>query len=228
MIPTLVVFDLDGTLLDTHVDLVDSLNHTIKALELPPVTYDDLTHLVGHGAKVMIERACALSGYKLEADQLPMLLDRFIKHYKGNMPGETRPYPGLINAMDRLRAHGMELAVCTNKMEGLAVPLISGLKLSGYFKAITGGDTFEVRKPDARHLLGTVEKAGGSAERCVMIGDSVNDILVAKNAGVPSIAVSFGYSDVPVTNLEPSVIIDHFDELRPELVEELLAREKAM
>ncbi|MBX5161259.1 MULTISPECIES: HAD family hydrolase [unclassified Rhizobium] len=220
--PALVVFDLDGTLLDTHTDLVESLNHTIAALSLEPVSYDDLTHLVGHGARVMIERACRLRGHPLTQEALPPLVERFIAHYAGNMPGRTEPYPGLVAAMDRLKSQGYRLAVCTNKMESLALGLLDKLDLASYFAAITGGDTFDVRKPDARHLTGTIERAGGDRSRTVMIGDSINDIAVARNAGVPSIAVPFGYSDVPVSSLDPDVIITHYDELTPELVERLL------
>lgn len=222
MTPALVVFDLDGTLLDTHADLVESLNHTIAALGLAPVSYDDLTHLVGHGAKVMIERACKLQGHALSPEALPALLDRFIIHYTDNMPGHTKPYPGLIQAMDQLKAAGCKLAVCTNKLEGLARSLIAKLDLTHYFDAITGGDTFPVRKPDARHLLGTIELAGGEVRNTVMIGDSINDILVARNAGVASVAVPFGYSDVPVENLEPTRVIAHFSELTPAFVDDLI------
>jgi phosphoglycolate phosphatase len=221
--PALVVFDLDGTLLDTHVDLVESLNHTIAALGLAPVSYDDLTHLVGHGAKVMIERACKLQGHPLDPDELPALLERFIAHYTQTMPGQTVAYPGLIAAMDHLKDQGYKLAVCTNKLEGLARTLLDRLQLTHYFDAITGGDTFPVRKPDAAHLLGTVERAGGDPRRTVMIGDSANDILVARNAAIPSIAVPFGYSDVPIETLEPTRIIQHFRELTSEMVETLIS-----
>ena len=222
MTPALVVFDLDGTLLDTHADLIDSLNHTIASIGLAPVSYDDLTHLVGHGAKVMIERACKLHGHPLTEDESGPLLQRFIAHYSSTMPGHTKPYPGLIAAMDNLKANGFTLAVCTNKMESLARTLIDALGLTHYFAAITGGDTFPVRKPDARHLLGTIEKAGGSPERSIMVGDSFNDIAVAKNAAVASIGVPFGYSDVPIASLEPSRIIQHFDELTPDFVNALI------
>jgi phosphoglycolate phosphatase len=220
----LVVFDLDGTLIDTAPDLVASLNHTIAALDLAPVSYDDLTHLVGHGAQAMIERACRLRGHSLAPDALPPLLERFITFYTDTMPGDSKPFPGIVGAMDALKTEGFGLAICTNKLEALALTLIERLKLSDYFDAITGGDTFTVRKPDAQHLIGTVERAGGTLSRTVMIGDSINDILVARNAGVPSIAVPFGYSDVRVDTLGPDRIITHFDELTPALVEDLLAK----
>lgn len=218
----LIVFDLDGTLVDTAPDLVASLNHIAAAHGLAPVDYEDLTHLVGHGARAMIERAFRLRGHPLQDAELPPLLDRFIEHYLAGMPGESRPYPGLTPALDRLREAGMILAVCTNKLEGLARPLIDGLGLGGYFAAIAGGDTFAVRKPDAGHLTGTVERAGGDLARTVMVGDSLNDLRVAANAGVPSVGVPFGYSDVPIRTLEPTVLIEHYDELTPELVMSLL------
>jgi phosphoglycolate phosphatase len=220
----LVIFDLDGTLIDTAPDLVASLNHTIAALDLPPVGYEDLTHLVGHGAQAMIERACRLRGHPLPPEALPPLLERFIAFYTDTMPGDSKPYPGIISAMDALKAAGFKLAVCTNKLESLALTLIKRLELTHYFDAITGGDTFPVRKPDAQHLLGTIERAGGDPSRSVMVGDSINDILVARNAKIPSIAVPFGYSDVGVETLGPDHIIAHFDELTPALIEGLLAK----
>ncbi len=224
MTATTIVFDLDGTLVDTAPDLVESLNHTIALRDLAPVGYEDLTHLVGQGARVMISRAFALRGAPLTDEELPALLDRFIAHYAAGMPGLSRPYPGLVDALDRLRDAGYLLAVCTNKMEGLARPLIETLGLTGYFAAITGGDTFPVRKPDAAHLTGTIELAGGVPQKALMIGDSINDILAARNAGIPSIAVPFGYSDVPVDTLGASQVIGHFDELTTDLVDRLTRR----
>jgi phosphoglycolate phosphatase len=225
--PLLAVFDLDGTLIDTHSDLIDSLNHTIAIRDLEPLAYADLTHLVGHGAKAMIERAFALRQSPLYDGELEAMIERFVEHYRSGMPGKSAPYPGLVAALDRLAEAGILLAVCTNKMEGLARPLIEGLGLMDRFAAITGGDTFAVRKPDAEHLLGTIRLAGGVPLQTVMIGDSLNDFKVAANAGVPSIAVPFGYSDVAVETLNPSVIIQHFDELTPDLIRSLLAERNA-
>ncbi|MCM2399215.1 phosphoglycolate phosphatase [Rhizobium sp. S95] len=217
-----IVFDLDGTLVDTAPDLVESLNHTIAVANLEPVTYDDLTHLVGQGARVMIARAFALRGAPLSDEELPALLDRFIEHYKANMPGQSRPFPGLIDALDRLTEAGFNLAVCTNKLEALALPLIEKLDMTHYFKAIAGGDTFAVRKPDPGHLTSTIERAGGNPRLAVMVGDSDNDILAARNAAIPSIAVPFGYSHEPIESLGADRLIRHFDELDAALIGELL------
>ncbi|RFZ89232.1 phosphoglycolate phosphatase [Shinella sp. WSJ-2] len=224
MSASLVVFDLDGTLIDTAHDLVASLNHTIGLEGLDPVGYGDLTYLVGHGGQVMIKRAFSLRGRDITDGELERMLDVFVQHYAEAMPGVSVPYPGLVEAMDRLADAGYRLAVCTNKMEGLARRLIDGLGLTARFAAITGGDTFAVRKPDAEHLLGTVRLAQADPKRTVMVGDSLNDILVARNAGVPSVGVPFGYSDVPIAELKPSHVVTHFDELTPDLIERLLAR----
>ena len=224
MSASLVVFDLDGTLIDTAHDLVASLNHTIGLEGLDPVGYGDLTYLVGHGGQVMIKRAFSLRGREISEEELQRMLAVFVEHYSGAMPGVSVPYPGLVDAMDLLAGAGYRLAVCTNKLEGLARRLLDGLALTPRFAAITGGDTFAVRKPDAEHLLGTIRLAEADPRRTVMIGDSLNDMLVARNAGVPSIGVPFGYSDVPVAALEPNHVITHFDELTPDLVEHLIAR----
>ncbi|MBP1857074.1 HAD family hydrolase [Rhizobium herbae] len=223
MSASVVVFDLDGTLVDTAPDLVASLNHAVTQAGLAPVSYEDLTHLVGHGAKAMIERTFTLRGKTLSSGDLDWQMKEFVDFYHGSMPGDSIPYPGVIEAMDRLAAAGYTLAVCTNKLEMLAKSLLDGLDLSPRFAAITGGDTFDVRKPDAQHLLSTIRLAGGVPERSVMIGDSLNDILVARNASVRSIGVPFGYSDVPVESLAPDLVVRHFDELTPELIERLIA-----
>jgi phosphoglycolate phosphatase len=219
----LVIFDLDGTLVDTAPDLIDSLNHTIAVADLEPVTFADLTHLVGQGARVMIRRAFELRKVELSDSETETLLERFMEHYRDNMPGQSQPFPGVVDCLDRLSAAGMRLAICTNKLEDMALPLIEKLGLTDRFAAITGGDTFPLRKPDASHIYGTIERAGGNKTRSIMIGDSINDILAARNAEIPSVAVDFGYSDVPVETLSPSRVISHFDQLTVDLVEELLA-----
>lgn len=218
----LVVFDLDGTLIDTAPDLVASLNHTIATLDLEPFGDGDLTHLVGQGARVMIDRALTFRGHPVVADENDRLLEIFIDHYESKMPGASRPFPGALDAMARLDAADIDLAVCTNKQEGLARRLLGMLGLAERFGVITGGDTFAVRKPDAGHIHGTIDRAGACRAAALMIGDSVNDIAAARNAGIPSLAVSFGYSDVDVATLGASRVIDHYDELTADLVQALL------
>jgi phosphoglycolate phosphatase len=219
----LVIFDLDGTLVDTAPDLIDSLNHTIEAVGMQPVTFDDVTYLVGQGVKVMITRAFELRRTALDEATFTTLFDRFMAHYAAHMPGKSRPYPGAETCLSNLAAAGFGLAVCTNKAEELARPLIDRLGLTDRFPTITGGNTFAVRKPDAGHIFGTIEKAGASKNATVMVGDSINDILAARNANIPSIAVRFGYSDVPAEELGADRIVDHFDEITPALIRDLIA-----
>lgn len=224
MTSPLVIFDLDGTLIDTAPDLIDSLNHTITAVGLEPVTFDDLTHLVGQGVRVMIRRAFDLRKAELDEETANQLFDRFMSHYAANMPGKSQPYGGALASIETLAAAGIGVAICTNKPEELALLLMDKLSLTDRFLTITGGDTFPVRKPDARHILGTIERAAGDPATSIMVGDSVNDILAAHNAGIASIAVTFGYSDVPVATLDPDHVIESYGELTPDLVGQLLSR----
>ena len=222
MAKPLVIFDLDGTLLHTAPDLMTSLNHSIDHLGLEPIHYDEMNFLVGAGAKAMITRALELRERRFEDSEIEALFEKFIAFYSSEMPGETAPYPGLLDALDRLEDAGMNLAICTNKTEALAKRLIDLLALTERFATIVGGDTFSVRKPHADHIHGTIAQSSADASSAIMIGDSINDIQAARNAGIPSIAVPFGYTDTPVEQLEPDVIIQHFDELTPELVAGLL------
>lgn len=222
MTAPLVIFDLDGTLIDTAPDLVSSLNHTISSVGLEPVTYEDLTHLVGQGVRVMIRRAFDLRKVALDETTEDMLVERYLAHYKADMPGHSKPYAGIIDCLDRLEAAGFTLAVCTNKAEQLAIPLLEKLDLARRFAAITCGDTFAYRKPDGRHIASTVERATSDMAESIMVGDSINDILAAQNAGIPSIAVTFGYSDVPVESLGASRVVSHYDQVTVNLIEQLL------
>ncbi len=222
----ILVFDLDGTFAHTAPDLLDSLNHCLAQVDLPNVNPKDLMRFVGHGGKVMIERAMAAKGRTVDASQLDKMMANFLAHYVDNMPGNTAPYPGVLTAMERFSDAGYIHAICTNKFEGMSKTLLNGLALADRFEVICGQDTFAWKKPDARHLLETIKAAGGDRDHAIMIGDSVTDIDTAKAAGIPVIAVDFGYSDRPVAEYEPSHIISHFDELTLTLVERLLARSK--
>lgn len=218
----LVIFDLDGTLIDTAPDLIESLNHAIKPAGLPPFTITQLNLLVGKGVKVMIERAFAYHHTPLDEETFNSCFSRFTEHYRAGMPGKSKPYPGIVDALERLKIAGFDLAVCTNKRENLTMPLLEGLGLIHHFKVITGGDTFPYRKPDPRHVLGTIERAGADIGNTVMVGDSSNDIDSAKGAAVATIAVSFGYADKPAAELGADTLIDHYDSLTAALVKELI------
>lgn len=218
----IVVFDLDGTLVDTAPDLLASLNHCLRISGLTPADPEQFRSFVGMGGKVMIERAFAAQQRAFADGELARLLDAFLDHYGDNIPGESQPYPGVLDALDRFAAEGYILAICTNKYEALSKSLIEALDLTSRFAAICGQDTFAFRKPDPRHLTETIAQAGGDPERAVMIGDSRTDIDTAKAAGIPVVAVDFGYTDRHVREFEPSSIISHFDELSLDLVGDLI------
>lgn len=218
----IIVFDLDGTLVDTGPDLLDSLTFSLRDSGLPaldPLVFRDY---LGLGGRVMIERAYRAGNKVLEADQHDRLLETFLQHYTDNIPGRSQPFPGVLDAMKRFSDAGWLLAICTNKYERLSVALIEGLGIDAHFAANCGADTFEWRKPDPRHLLSTIERAGGDPERAVMVGDSRTDIDTAKAAGIPVVAVDFGYTDQHVSAFEPSVVISNYDELTLEMAERLL------
>jgi phosphoglycolate phosphatase len=223
MTPPTIVFDLDGTLVDTAPDLLDSLNHCLATAGLEPVEPAELRQHVGLGGRVMIQRAFATRKRLLEEDMLDRLLGTFLEHYTAGIPGRSTPFPGVIEALDRFEAAGYAFAICTNKMESLSTQLIGALRLAPRFKAICGADTFQFRKPDPRHLLQTIDRAGGDPARAIMVGDSRTDIDTAKAAGIPVVAVDFGYTDRHVREFSPSRIISHFDELTPDLADELIA-----
>jgi len=217
-----IVFDLDGTLIDTAPDLLASLNHCLAAEGMAPVQASELLRFVGMGARVMIQRAFAASQRDLDEATLARLMEVFLEHYATGMPGKSAPYPGLLATLDRFEQSGYVMAICTNKLERLSLTLLDRLELSPRFAAICGADTFAFRKPDPRHLVETILKAGGDPARALMVGDSRTDIDTAKAAGIPVVAVDFGYTDRHVREFEPSHIISHYDELTLDLAERLL------
>ncbi|MGI8839420.1 MAG: phosphoglycolate phosphatase [Caulobacteraceae bacterium] len=210
-----VVFDLDGTLIDTAPDLVGTLNALLAEEGLAPLALDEARPMIGQGARAMLAKGLAAAG--VAADSAPMgeLFERFIAHYQGRIAKESRPFPGAAAALDALAAAGARLAVCTNKRTDLSVALLQVLNLAERFAAIVGADAAPAGKPDPRHLIAAIERAGGRRERAAMVGDSASDAGAARAAGVPLVLVSFGYTDVPVRELHPDVLIDHFEELPP-------------
>ena len=211
--PTLV-FDLDGTLIDTAPDLIDTLNMVFAREGWPPVPYETARNMIGGGARMMITRGIATEGIVLAPTKLEQLFADFIAHYAEHVADRSRPFPGLTDALDVLASGGCRFAVCTNKLERLSVLLLKQLKLADRFAAICGQDTFGIQKPDPEVLRRTVTAAGGSLTHAIMIGDSVTDIRTARAAGIPVIAVDFGYSDRPVSEFGPDRIISHFAQLR--------------
>jgi phosphoglycolate phosphatase len=213
MSATTLVFDLDGTLVDTAPDLVDTLNVLFAREGLPPVPYATARNLIGGGAKAMIARGIEADGRNVAPAKFEQMFADFLGYYAEHIADRSRPFPGLADALDELAAAGFTFAVCTNKLEGLSIRLLDALKLTHRFAAICGQDTFGIQKPDPEILRRTILAAGGSPQRAIMIGDSPTDIRTARATGVPVIAVDFGYSERPVADFAPDRIISHFAQL---------------
>ena len=221
MVAPTVVFDLDGTLVDSAPDLVATLNIIFARNGLRPVAYDAARNMVGGGARALITRGLQAESRSLTAAEIDRLVADFIDHYATHIADHSRPFPGLEAALDALIARGCRLAVCTNKLEWLSRRLLDALGLSRRFVAICGADTFGLRKPDPELLQRTLARVGGSPGCAIMVGDSINDIATARAAGVPVIAVDYGYTETPVAELGPDRVISALSEL-PAAVFDLL------
>jgi phosphoglycolate phosphatase len=213
----IVVFDLDGTLVDTAPDLINALNFILAREGLPPVPLHVARNMIGAGARKLLERGLELEGRHVSLAELDRLTGDFISHYAEHIADASRPFDGLEAALDDLENAGYRFAVCTNKLEWLSKRLLDRLNLSPRFAAICGADTFGVSKPDPAIFRQTVARAGGELKSAVMVGDAGPDVGVARRAGVPVICVSFGYTEVPVADLQPDRVIDHMSELRAAL-----------
>lgn len=213
MASPLIVFDLDGTLVDTAPDLVATLNTILARQGLPPVGYEAARNMVGGGARLMLERGLAAADRKLPTAAIDELTREFVEHYAAHIADRSLPFPGAEAALDELAALGFPLAVCTNKLEWLSLRLLDALGLSSRFATICGADTFGIAKPNPEILRRTIGRAGASTDTSIMIGDSLTDIATARAAQVPVIAVDFGYSDTPVAQLSPDRVISHFGTL---------------
>lgn len=208
-----VVFDLDGTLVESAPDLIAATNHVLALVGLAPVEDRDVRNRISFGARAMIVHGLALRSEVLPDAEIDRLLVRFLEHYGDNIATGSRPYPGLEASLDEIAARGARLAVCTNKQEAPSRKLLGALGLSRRFQAIAGRDTFPVCKPHPDHLFGAVRLAGGDPARAIMIGDSDTDIRTARAAGMPVIAVPFGYTDIPVHELGPDLVLEHYRDL---------------
>jgi phosphoglycolate phosphatase len=212
---TTVIFDLDGTLVDTAPDLMHATNHILTREGRRKVSFEEVRTMVGQGAKKLIERGFAATGAPVAEHRLKDLYRQFILYYEAHIAEESRPFPGAVKLLDRCAAAGIGLGICTNKLEGLSVLLIEALGLSHYFGAIVGPDTLRIPKPDAAPYREAVKRCGGEVHRSLLIGDSETDVLTARAAGVPVIAVTFGYSERYVAEFSPDHLVESFDAVWP-------------
>jgi phosphoglycolate phosphatase len=205
-----VVFDLDGTLADTAPDLAAALNHSLAALGRPAIPPGEVRHLIGHGARALLRRGLAASGEATE-DLVELGFPIFLEYYGQHICEGTTLFPGIADALDDIERAGAAVALCTNKAEALTLKLLAALGWEDRFAVVVGGDTLPVRKPDPAPLFEAIARAGGG--RAAFVGDSITDADTARAAGVPFVAVSFGFSDRPVEALGADAVIDRYGEL---------------
>lgn len=217
-----VIFDLDGTLVDTAPDLMGATNFVLGGLGRRALAMDEVRAFVGHGARALLTRGLAATGGLPEGYDVEPDYRRFVAYYSDNIAGASAPFPGIVRLLDRLQDEGFGLGVCTNKLEGLSVQLLEALDLAKYFGSVVGPDTLGIAKPDPKPFYEAVNRLDLDSPRALMVGDSETDILTARNAGVPVIGVPFGYTPRPVEDFGPDRMITHFDEAY-DAIQELFA-----
>lgn len=210
---TTICFDLDGTLVNTAPDLFAALDHALSLKGYSPANKDSIRPIIGHGAKAMIIRAISGQNSQIDNIELDELWHNLIDHYANHIADQSHPFDGAEGSLTTLKAQGHSLTIITNKTMDLTEKLLDALNLSHYFTAITGADSFDFKKPDPRHLFETIKLAGGSNNQAIMVGDSKTDIETAIAANIPVIGVNWGYTDIPMADLKPNIIISHFDGL---------------
>jgi len=218
MSATILLFDLDGTLVDSVPDLTLALNQVLGEHGYKPLTPAEVAPMVGDGVPALVERAFAARGGGIA--EAASALPRYIAVYEANATNLTRPYPGVPETLAFLRNRGYRTAVCTNKLQQASETVLSGLGLVGLFDGVAGGDRYKVKKPDKGHLLGLIAELGGDAQRAVMIGDSENDAAAAHAAALPLIIMSYGYARTDPAMLGADAVLAFFSEL-PSALERL-------
>jgi phosphoglycolate phosphatase len=210
-----LIFDLDGTLVDTAPDLHAATNHVLGLIGRTPISMAELRAFVGHGAMNLIERGVGATGDAVDQTTLKHLHKQFLEYYGDNISDHSVVFDGLLAVLDKAEKRGLKMGVCTNKVEGLSHKLLTELKLMQRFGSLVGGDTLPIMKPDPAPLLEAAARLGVTNKNLLMVGDSETDIRTAQNAGVPVLAVSFGYTQHHVSAFNPTHIIDHYDEAWP-------------
>lgn len=205
--------DLDGTLIDSAPDLAEALSDMLAGAGRRRVGEDEVKAMVGDGVAVLVERGFAATGGLPGPEALDAHVARYIALYESRLTARTRLYPGALKALGVLAAQGWRLAICTNKPERASREIVAALGLGGLIEALAGGDTYPVKKPHPGHLLRLLETMGAAPGQAVMLGDSINDTAAARAAGIPAIAVSYGYGAIPAHELGAERVIDHLDDL---------------
>ncbi len=208
-----IAFDLDGTLVESAPDLIGAVNAVLVAEGFKPLAYEDGRPFISRGARWLLQWGLEIAGEKEPAARTAALFGRFISYYGDHIADETRPFPGVIDALKTLKAGGATLVVCTNKPTGLSRSLLTQLGMATLFDGVVGIDAVTAAKPSAAHLIEAVQAVDGDLARTVMVGDADPDAGAARAAGTPLILVDFGYTEIPAAQLAPDILLHHFDDL---------------
>ncbi len=208
-----LIFDLDGTLIDSAPDVCASVNRILTGNGRRALTLDETKDMVGWGGRVLMEKALDLTGEPGTEEEIDAALNGFLATYADHPADNTTIFPGVIEALETFKAAGVKLAICTNKPTATTPPVLNAMGLNGFFDVVSCGDAVPHKKPDGRHVLHCVEQLGASIETAAMVGDSENDIRAAIDAGLRSVCVTFGYAHVPLDEIGADALIDHFDDL---------------
>ncbi|MBL4603918.1 MAG: HAD-IA family hydrolase [Emcibacteraceae bacterium] len=210
--PSAILFDLDGTIADSALDLSASLNYLLDVAGRDEIDPSLIRNMVGQGARALIVKGFTHTGETPNDQEIDALLDQYLKYYLDNIADKTVLFPGVLDLIKKLTAEKIPLAVCTNKNIVLTHALLEEMNINHYFSAVSCGDSFPFRKPDPRHLIATCELMKAGTDNAIMVGDSINDITPAKAANFLSVGVTFGYSKIPMSELGADIVIDHFDD----------------
>jgi phosphoglycolate phosphatase len=208
-----VIFDLDGTLVESAPDLIGAVNAILIEEGAKPLAYDEGRGFISRGARWLLQRGLEISGEQDPVARAAVVFDRFVSYYGDHIADKSAPFPGVVNALESLKTAGARLAVCTNKPTGLSRSLLSKLGMAGLFDDVVGIDAVAAAKPNPAHLINAVEAVGGDLARTIMVGDAETDAGAARAAGVPLILVDFGYTEIPAAELAPDILLHHFDGL---------------
>ena len=217
-----VIYDLDGTLIDSARDMCVAVSRVLADHGLPPISDEDARLFMGEGSKVTMRRAFAKAGRTLDEAEASAVTREFVRYYEADPVSHTSAFAGVSEVVARFARLGLRQGVCTNKFERPSRMILEHLKLMPPIIDLAGADTFPVRKPDPRHILMLVERMGRSPDRAVMVGDSIHDVEAAHGAGLPAVLVSWGYTDRPASELGAEAVIQRFDAL-PQALERLAA-----
>ena len=207
-----LIFDLDGTLVDTAPDLMGATNHALSLIGRRALTMIEVRHMVGHGSRALIKLGCEATGEMVDEATLTRLNVALLDYYADNIADDSVIFDGLLEVLHKARDCGLKLGVCTNKVEHLSHKLLAELKMDYFFSAVVGGDTLPIMKPDPAPYREVARRLGVDASHTIMFGDSETDIRTAQNAGVPVVAVTFGYTPLPVETYNPTHVISHYDQ----------------